>query len=188
MYRWRKSTRFPWWDCLPGRVLGTDELIQEAGADAEGAVITQVVPPYYLTDLKTVALYRRSLSKYMPSSKPNFVSLEGFVDAMVIVEGLKKAGKELTREGRIRGIESVHDFDIGLGTELKPDYSSKRPQGIRSHNSNGDSRWPSGAIRGLVGRCTALKPDKNGNVSGSRILLDRRRGRKSGPAGRTPRA
>ena len=43
----------------------------------------------------------------MPSSKPNFVSLEGFVDAMVIVEGLKKAGKELTREGRIRGIESV---------------------------------------------------------------------------------
>ena len=79
-------------------------------------LITQVVPPYYLTDLKTVALYRRSLSKYMPSSKPNFVSLEGFVDPTVIVEGLKKAGKELSREGRIRGIESVHDFDIG-GTE-----------------------------------------------------------------------
>jgi len=79
-------------------------------------LITQVVPPYYLTDLKTVALYRRSLSKYMPSSKPNFVSLEGFVDPTVIVEGLKKAGKELWREGRIRGIESVHDFDIG-GTE-----------------------------------------------------------------------
>lgn len=75
-------------------------------------MITQVVPPNYLTDLKTVALYRRSLSKY----KPNFVSLEGFVDPMVIVEGLKKAGKEVSREGRIRGIESVHDFDIG-GTE-----------------------------------------------------------------------
>ena len=36
--------------------VGTDELIQGAGADAEGTVITQVVPPYYLTDLKTVAL------------------------------------------------------------------------------------------------------------------------------------
>jgi hypothetical protein len=36
-----------------------------------------------------------------------------------MVEGLKKAGKELTREGLIRGIESIHDFDIGLGTELK---------------------------------------------------------------------
>lgn len=42
----------------------TDELIQEAGADAEGMVITQVVPPYYLTDLKTVALYRRTLEKF----------------------------------------------------------------------------------------------------------------------------
>jgi branched-chain amino acid transport system substrate-binding protein len=113
-----------------GAFVGTDQLIQEAGADAEEAVITQVVPPYYLTDLKTVALYRRSLSKYMPSSKPNFVSLEGFVDAMVIVEGLKKAGKELTREGLIRGIESVHNFDIGLGTELKLDYSAKDHKGF----------------------------------------------------------
>jgi Periplasmic binding protein len=123
-------------------------------------VITQVVPPYYLTDLKTVALYRRSLLKYIPSSKPNFVSPEGFVEAMVIMEELKKAGKEPTREGLIREIESVHDFDIGLGTELKLDYSAKDHKGIRARNSNGDSRWPSGAVRGLVGRCTALKPDK----------------------------
>src|SRR5712692_3610999 len=36
--------------------VGTDELIHEAGDDAEGMVITQVVPPYYLTELKTVAL------------------------------------------------------------------------------------------------------------------------------------
>ena len=97
--------------------VGTDELIQEAGADAEGTVITQVVPPYYLTDLKAVALYRRSMLKYLPNSQPNFVSLEGFVDAMVMVEGLKRAGKEPTREGLIRGIESIHDFDIGLGAE-----------------------------------------------------------------------
>jgi hypothetical protein len=36
--------------------VGTDELILEAGADAERAVITQVVPPYYLPDLKTMAV------------------------------------------------------------------------------------------------------------------------------------
>jgi len=60
-------------------------LISEAGADSDGTVITQVVPPYYLTDYKTVALYRRELTKYFPSAQPNFVSLEGFVDAMVLV-------------------------------------------------------------------------------------------------------
>jgi branched-chain amino acid transport system substrate-binding protein len=50
--------------------VGTDELISEAGADADGMVITQVVPPYYLTDLKTVASYRRALSQYFPASAP----------------------------------------------------------------------------------------------------------------------
>jgi branched-chain amino acid transport system substrate-binding protein len=110
--------------------VGTDELILEAGDDAEGIVITQVVPPYYLTDLKGVALYRRTLSKYAPSARPNFVSLEGFVDAMVMVEGLKRAGKELTREGLIHGIESIHEEDLGLGPQLKLNYSAKFHKGF----------------------------------------------------------
>jgi branched-chain amino acid transport system substrate-binding protein len=110
--------------------VGTDDLIQEAGTDAEGMVVTQVVPPYYLTEYKTVALYRRTLTKYYPSAQPNFVSLEGFVDAMVLVEGLKRAGKELTREGLIRGIESIHELDIGLGPQLKLNYSSKEHKGF----------------------------------------------------------
>jgi ABC-type branched-subunit amino acid transport system substrate-binding protein len=81
--------------------VGTEELISEAGDDADGMVVTQVVPPYYLTDLKTVALYRRALAQSAPTDRPNFVSLEGFVDAMVLVEGLKRAGKDLTRDGLI---------------------------------------------------------------------------------------
>jgi hypothetical protein len=80
--------------------------------------------------LKTVALYRRSLSKYAPSAKPNFVSLEGFVDAMVMVEGIKRAAKDLTREGLIRGIESIHEEDLGLGPQLKLSYSAKHHKGF----------------------------------------------------------
>ena len=110
--------------------VGTDDLIQQAGSDAEGVVVTQVVPPYYLTEYKTVALYRRTLGKYYPSAQPNFVSLEGFVDAMVLVDGIRKAGKQLTREGLIRGIESIHDMDIGLGPQLKLDYSPKEHKGF----------------------------------------------------------
>ena len=110
--------------------VGTDDLITEAGTDSDGIVITQVVPPYYLTEFKTVALYRRTLTKYFPSAQPNFVSLEGFVDAMVLVEGLKRAGKDLTREGLIRGIESIHEHDLGLGPQLKLNYSSKEHKGL----------------------------------------------------------
>ncbi|MBV8515385.1 MAG: ABC transporter substrate-binding protein [Acidobacteria bacterium] len=108
----------------------TEELISEAGSDADGMVVTQVVPPYYLTDLKTVAMYRRALTQYAPADRPNFVSLEGFVDAMVLVEGLKRAGRDLTREGLIRGIESIHQLDFGLGSQLKLDYSAKDHKGF----------------------------------------------------------
>lgn len=110
--------------------VGTDELISEAGQDAEGVVITQVVPPYYMTEQKSVALYRRALSKFFPSEQPNFVSLEGFVDAMVLVEGIKRAGKDLTREGLIHAIESIHDHDLGLGPQLKLNYSAKEHKGF----------------------------------------------------------
>ena len=49
---------------------------------------------------------------------------------MVLVEGLKRAGKELTREGLIHAIESIHGFDIGLGPRLKLDYSTKEHKGF----------------------------------------------------------
>jgi len=47
-----------------------------------------------------------------------------------MVEGLKRAGKDLTREGLIRGIESIHEEDLGLGPQLKLDYSAKRHKGF----------------------------------------------------------
>jgi branched-chain amino acid transport system substrate-binding protein len=112
--------------------VGTDDLILHASADAEGMVVTQVVPPYYETELKTVAMYRKTLAKYYPGEQPGFVSLEGFVDAMVLVEGLKRAGKELTREGLIRGIESIHDHDLGLGPQLKLNYSARTHAGLET--------------------------------------------------------
>jgi branched-chain amino acid transport system substrate-binding protein len=110
--------------------VGTDELILEAGSDAEGVVITQVVQPYYLTDFKAVQLYRGALQKFSPGVQPNFVSFEGFVDAMVLVEGLKRAGKEPTREGLIHGIESIHELDLGLGPQLKLDYGPRDHKGF----------------------------------------------------------
>jgi branched-chain amino acid transport system substrate-binding protein len=110
--------------------VGTEEFIKEAGTDAEGTIITQVVPPYDRTDYPTVALYRKCLSKYYPDSSPSFVSLEGFVDAMVVVEGLKRAGKDLTREKFITAIESIHEMNVGLGSKLKLAYGPNDHKGF----------------------------------------------------------
>ena len=112
--------------------VGTEEFIKEAGADAEGTIITQVMPPYDRTDYPTVAQYRKCLTKYSPGEPPSFVSFEGFVDAMVMVEGLKRAGKELTREKFIAAIESIHDLNVGLGPRLVLNYSSTDHKGFDS--------------------------------------------------------
>ncbi len=112
--------------------VGTEEFIREAGPDAEGTIITQVVPPYDRLDYPTVALYRKELTKYYPEQKPSFVSFEGFVDAMVLVEGLKRAGKDVTREKLISGIESIHDMNIGMGSKLNLNYSSTDHKGFQN--------------------------------------------------------
>ncbi len=110
--------------------VGTEEFIKEAGPDAEGTIITQVVPPYDRTDYATVALYRKYLTKYYSDATPNFVSFEGFVDAMVMVEGLKRAGKDITREKLISGIESIHQMNMGMGSKLMLDYSPTDHKGF----------------------------------------------------------
>lgn len=110
--------------------VGTEKFITEAGQDAEGTVITQVVPPYTRTDFPAVAQYLEALKTFYPAEQPNFVSLEGFVDAMVLVEGLKRAGKDLTREKLITALESIQNKDLGLGPRLVLKYSATRHKGF----------------------------------------------------------
>jgi ABC-type branched-subunit amino acid transport system substrate-binding protein len=110
--------------------IGTEAFITAAGKEAEGVVITQVVPTYDNTELPAVKLYRECLAKYMSGTQPSFVSLEAFVNGMVIAEGLKRAGKNLTRDKFIEGIESLNGFDIGLGPQAPLEFSSHHHKGL----------------------------------------------------------
>jgi hypothetical protein len=52
------------------------------------------------------------------------------VDALVVVEGLKRAGKDVTREKFIAAIESIHDMNVGLGPRLVLNYNSTDHKGF----------------------------------------------------------
>jgi len=112
--------------------VGTEGLLRIGAQDAEGLVITQVVPPYDRTDLPTVKLYREALQKYMGNTQPSFVSLEGFVDAMVLADALRLAGHDLTREKLVTALESIHKKDIGLGPNLMLSFSPTDHKGLDS--------------------------------------------------------
>jgi hypothetical protein len=53
------------------------------------------------------------------TSRPySFAGLEGFINAKVIVEGLRRAGPYLNRHGFRQGLESLRNFDVGIGAPL----------------------------------------------------------------------
>jgi len=84
-----------------------------------------------MTEQKSVALYRRSINKYFPSEQPKFREPRGIRGRPWFWwRALKRAGKDLTREGLIRAIESIHDHDLGLGPQLKLNYSAKEHKGF----------------------------------------------------------
>lgn len=102
--------------------VGTENLIAELGAEAEGVVISQVVPSPADEALPLAKAYRAALAAVDPAAKPTWVSFEGYVSARVLLLGLAKAGKDLTRDGLVAGLESLHDADLGgLAVSFAPD-------------------------------------------------------------------
>ncbi|MDD5773405.1 MAG: ABC transporter substrate-binding protein [bacterium] len=93
--------------------VGPEALKEELGKDTENVIVTQVMPPYTDINMILISQYLTFLKKSYPQDSPSFVSLEGFVNAVVLVEGLKKAGKTLTREGLIDAVENIKSLDIG---------------------------------------------------------------------------
>jgi len=84
---------------------------------AQGVIVTQVVP--LPTGQSTVGLrYREALAAYAPGEKPDFVSLEGYVDGLLLLEALKRAGRDVTTERLVDALESIHGLDLGLGVQL----------------------------------------------------------------------
>jgi ABC-type branched-subunit amino acid transport system substrate-binding protein len=103
-----------------------EELRQLGPKYSAGVIVTQVVPP---VDSASTALiqYRDSLAHYFPGEKPDYVSLEGYISASILLEGFRHAGKEPTTENLINGLESIHGLDIGIGTPIN--YGLSEHQG-----------------------------------------------------------
>ena len=94
---------------------------------ATGVIVTQVVPA--LEGHSSLVLnYKNALAKYFPGETPDYVSLEGYVAANVLIEALKRNGRELETEKLVGTLENLHDLDIGLGTPVT--FSRSEHQGV----------------------------------------------------------
>ena len=121
-------------------------LLQHAkvtGRDYTLALVnSQVVPSYDDTSLPAVAEYRALMIKHAPqvpealrdgkyTPQPlSFISLEGFINAKVVVEALGRAGARPTRAALRQGLESMKNVDLGVGAPLT--FGPDRHQGLGS--------------------------------------------------------
>ena len=94
-----------------------DELTLLGSHFATGVVVTQVVPA--TSSYSTVILkYKAALEKYFPGEAPDYVSLEGYVEASVLIEALRRSGPHFDTESLVETLENMRNFDIGLGTTI----------------------------------------------------------------------
>ncbi len=94
--------------------VGTKALADELGKDARGVAVSQVMPfPFTPASPLTAEYLSAGKAAGGGSFDPNYSSMEGFVAAKTLVEGLKRAGGNLTSEGLIAGLEAMHDVNLG---------------------------------------------------------------------------
>ncbi len=94
-----------------------DELMLLGARYASGVIVTQVVPA--VSGYSSVVLeYKNALAKYFAGEAPDYVSLEGYVAANVLIKGLQRAGPQLDTEKLIDALENSRTFDLGLGANL----------------------------------------------------------------------
>ena len=91
--------------------VGTKALSDELKAEALGVVVSQVMPYPFSGAVPIVRDYLDAV-KAAGDATVNYSSLEGYIDARVFVEGLRR-GRSNTREGLASGLESLQrvDFD-----------------------------------------------------------------------------
>ena len=61
-------------------------------------------------DLPGPKEYREAMKKFAPDVKPDEISFHAYGAAKLMCEGLERAGKDLTREGLVKAMETIKDY------------------------------------------------------------------------------
>ena len=88
-------------------------LHKELGDLSRGLEVSRVVPLPLAQSVPVVNEYTKALKDFAPKSQPSFLSLEGYIAAKALTEGLKRAGANPTRQTLTTALEGMRDVDLG---------------------------------------------------------------------------
>jgi ABC-type branched-subunit amino acid transport system substrate-binding protein len=93
--------------------VGASALATELGDQGMGVVVAQVVPPFARNSIPVVREYQAAIEKLLGKKDFSFTSLEGYIGAKVLVEAIRRAGANPTREGLLKTLDSLQNFNVG---------------------------------------------------------------------------
>jgi ABC-type branched-subunit amino acid transport system substrate-binding protein len=82
-----------------------------------GVIVTQTVPG--IAGFSSLVLeYKSALAKFFPGEAPDYTSLEGYISASILVQGLKRVGPQFDTEMVVETLENLRNLDFGIGANL----------------------------------------------------------------------
>lgn len=93
--------------------VGADILGKELGDGARGIMISQVMPFPWDDTRPIVRDYQKMMKKYKKSEPPSYYGIEAYIGASVLVDAIKMAGRDLTREKLVEALETMREFNVG---------------------------------------------------------------------------
>jgi ABC-type branched-subunit amino acid transport system substrate-binding protein len=93
-------------------VMGTNQSVQALGKEGTGVVVTSVVPFPWDAGVPVVKEYQDAMQK-IGVAEYSFTSLESYINTRVLVEAIRRAGKDLTRARLVAAAESMRPLQLG---------------------------------------------------------------------------
>lgn len=94
--------------------VGAQALATELGKDSRGVVVSQVVPfPFSPTTPIASEYGQRAKAAPGGGKALSYTGMEGFIAAKTLVEGLRRAGNNLSTDTLVNALESMRDVDLG---------------------------------------------------------------------------
>jgi branched-chain amino acid transport system substrate-binding protein len=108
-------------------VMGTQATLRALGADGVGVVVTSVVPFPWSQSIPAAKEYRAAMQK-SGFTNLSFIGFEAFLNAKAMTEGMRRAGRDLTRPRFVAALEGMKQVNLG-GFEVG--FSKSSHQGSR---------------------------------------------------------
>ncbi|MEN9844600.1 MAG: hypothetical protein RLZZ612_2429 [Pseudomonadota bacterium] len=95
------------------------KVVSDLGDYTGGVVFTTLVPSPWKNAIPIVRDYQQAIQAATTKTDYSYLGLEVFINAKVLIEGIKQAGPKLTRESLVTALESMGEKNFGSGVSIK---------------------------------------------------------------------